>query len=235
MAALNIPGYEPPPDGPDIDAAAEARAARQLLEHLVARQRAVEKMLLPLAARLLKVDKGLSVTDLLKFGYPDRRTLDAAGLGPRELKAAGFPVTALLELGWPRGELKAMGCCAAADFFACGSTAVVVRAAGFSLAEAKEAGCKPKLLCEAWPPADVKAAGFSAKDFRDDGVEMRLVHEAGYKSKHVSGLYTIREHLEGVRYTWSEDLGSGYLGDGVWRTICWDLSFKETKVFWPDL
>ena len=45
-----VPGYVPPREGPDIDVAAEARAARQLLDHLVRRQAVVERMLLPMAA-----------------------------------------------------------------------------------------------------------------------------------------------------------------------------------------
>ena len=156
-----VPGYMPPPEGAAIDVGAEARAARQLLDHLVRRQAAVEKMLLPLAARLLKVTKDIKYSDLRACGYPNASELSALGVGREQLIAAGFDGAALREMGFVlpdtiRGLLgigldsrtfRGLGF-SARDYFAAGLSPQELKDAGFTLLDLRGVGFTVEQLCK---------------------------------------------------------------------------------------
>ena len=170
---LDVAGYVPPPSTGPVDVGAEARAARQLLTQLVRRQRVIEKMLLPLAATMLKVNKGVTYASLRALGYPDVSELKAAGLGREQLVAAGFDGVALLDMGFKlpttRAELRAINF----DFAS-------IKSLGFSARSFFDAGITS--------PRDLMVgAGFAAGDLFSSRISPRELKRAGFTLRQLIG------------------------------------------------
>jgi len=172
---LDVLDYMPPPHTAAIDVGAEARAAHALLAHLVRRQRVVEKMLLPLAARVITAGN-LSADALLAFGYPDAGELKAAGLGPKELASAGFAPRQLKDLGFAPVDLCELPL-SLKELQTLGLSAVDARLRGNSLAD----------IIATFGSRATREAGFTAKDFKDAKISAETLKSAGFDLLNIKG------------------------------------------------
>jgi intracellular multiplication protein IcmE len=139
------------------------------------------------AAQLLGA--GFSPKELEKLGFPAselQASQSSCAVIPSQMDMGPCSLSAIKEArdkGETAGQIRAKDHCSAAIMKAAGFTASQLKDAGYSAKELKDAGFTPSELRNAgFTAKELKDAGFSAQDLKDAGFTAKQLKDAGFSA-----------------------------------------------------